>query len=173
MRKFATVRDLIKMGQVPFKATAAGRMQASQRAMGGLQKQLSGGGGLFGQKQQSTKGMLAGTATPGQQRREGELGQMGQFSKGKVQGMKAPEIKPQTSKPVVPGAPAGGGAPARPLAGPTKPVSPTSPATPGAPGAAKVTGGGIKPGFAAKQQKYNPFGKQTAGSLGIPGASPF
>lgn len=109
MKKFATVLDLEKMAQMPFKATAAGRMQASQGAMGQFQKNLQSGSPF---------------------------------------GSSKPAPSPQA-----------------------KPVAPTNPSISSPPGSANIKPGGIKPGFAAKQ--YNPFGKQTAKSLGIPGSNPF
>ncbi len=97
----------MKLAQMPFKATAAGRMQASQKAMGQFKQNL-GSGSPFGQK---------------------------------------------------------------PTAPQAKPVAPTNPAVSSPPGAASIKPGGIKPGFASKQ--YNPFGKQTAKTLGIPSGRPW
>lgn len=99
-----------KLAQIPYKATAAGRVQASQKAMGQFKKNLQSGSPI--QK------------TPTN-----------------------PAIK------------------APPVVGNTNPVKATNPAVKSPPGAASINPGGIKPGFASKQ--YNPFGKQTAGSVGI------
>jgi hypothetical protein len=103
------VDELLKLAQMPFGATAAGRMQASQKSLGQFQKNLQSGSPF---------------------------------------GSPKPVASPQA-----------------------KPVSPTSPSVQAPPGAASIKPGGIKPGFAQKQ--YNPFGKQTAKTLGIPGSNPF
>lgn len=101
--------ELMKLAQMPFKATAAGRMQASQKSMGQFKKNLQSGSPF---------------------------------------GAPKPSPSPQA-----------------------KPVAPTNPSVSSPPGAANIKPGGIKPGFASKQ--YNPFGKQTAKTLGIPSGRPW